>query len=570
MASPNAPTEMSSLFANELRPLWSVAEMSPTCSSVPATDMTVSDSKEQPATTLGNRFGSRGKASRRASVALLAADPSNDLPVRFTMDPVLLKPAMQSCLKNPFRLSLPNCSSLAPFSTNQASAAASGLPYPSQSIVFPSEADTRAHAFAQQMAEQSKSLIGITSSQHAVHQHYDRSRERAAILESEDGRRASDPDVATNFETELFRWAEQEDILAQDSDRLFPSEFPRSVSGASSIGSCASNSPSDFDEGYRADVESPMIDRDQHRIGTRIHTQAGARNKLRARAMAGQGWAYLRAKQPSDTRSDTSTLVEDQWNQKGRNLEQASTVGSPGNEDEPLIKTPRFSLLTEVVPRIGSPTHDLQISLIPTFGSPAEEDEPLIKTPRFSLLTEVVPRIGSPTHECEINPIPCPTRLQSRRPSSMRLRNLPDATIWAPAEIEVNGKNLVGRNMKAAAVYDPRKDSATRTSLPGKVTSEANETATCDNGITAVASPSPMSGELMFDAGEVNPPPPTPLRGTRIRGPNRVRVATLNAMALKGYMMPDASAHEGTTMNAHSKQVGPGADLHAYEISTTG
>ncbi|KAE8221391.1 hypothetical protein CF319_g5236 [Tilletia indica] len=648
MAGPSSPTEAPAVFTAERRPLWTVPEISPSCSSILATDMAPLDASGQSSSIQGNRPGPRDRVSRRASVAFLAADPSNDLPARLTTDPLLLKPAMQSCLKNSFRLSLPYSPSVGGQTfADPASQAGSALPYPSPSIIFPSEADTRALAFAQKMAEHAQGPIGVTSSQNAVHQHYDRNRERAAILELEDARRASDPDVATNFENELFRWAEQENALSIEDGSLFHSTSLRSVSGASSIDPSTLNSPSVLEEGYRADLDSPMIDRDQYRIGTRIHTQAGARNKLRARAMAGQGWANIRSTQRSAASSDTSTRVEERLPQKALKSEQTSTCGSPETETETeiIIKTPRFSLLTEMVPRIGSPTHDLETSptqnkvlsfsnnpdIVLPMESPEEEDfstelkacTEALSQARARARTSTLnapktpyswnkdyetpaspaclapPAQGSKQSKASLPPtaaggekqrpwsmpppglskqktpvfapsapipIPGPTRLQSRRPNSMRLRNLPDASIWAPVEIEVNGKSLVGRNMKAVAVYDPRKDAA--------ALSEKEPAQTKAAPTTSIEAPSLASEETMLKAGEVNPPPPTPPRGSHIRGPARVRAATLNAMALKVNMMPDAKAHEGTTLNAHSKEVnqdtaftvfGPGIGLGLTE-----
>ncbi|KAK0540668.1 hypothetical protein OC842_000343 [Tilletia horrida] len=632
MAGPTSSTEPRAFSTAERHQLWTVPEISPSAS-VPASEMTASNSSEDSSAAYSARAGPRDKVSRRASIAILAADPSQDLPPRLTTDPLLLKPAMQSCLKNSFRLSLPFNPSTGNFSAEGVAVPPSAQPYPSPSIIFPSEADTRAQAFAQQMSAQQQVPFGITSSQHAVHQHYDRSRERTAILELEDGRRASDPDVATDFENELFRWAEQEDLNSQNQRRGPHPASLRSISGASSLNTGTLNSPSAFDDGYGADLDSPMIDRQQHRVGTRIHTQVGHRNKLRARTMAGRDWVGWQSCHSSDSASEQTTQVNDVAAQHKCGSGPPSTVASPIDEDGPIIKTPRFSLHTEMVPRIGSPTHDSELTksqsqthpvmpaptpaIVLPMESPEEDDfaaeveqvkaddavqqlrsrartstlnapktpynfdlacdktvassslrppaestkpakaslPPVAESPSKAARPVSLPASMPPPGLVKQSgpvfapsapiPIPGPTKLQSRRPNSLRLRNLPDASIWAPVEIEVNGKNLAGRNMQAVAVYDPRKDSA-------DAMGEALETAKAETEAKAlIENATPQTGQAMLNEGEVNPPPPTPPRGAHLRGAARVRTATLNAIALKVNMMPNAQAQEGTTQNAH-------------------
>ncbi|KAK0553734.1 hypothetical protein OC846_002392 [Tilletia horrida] len=553
---------------------------------------------------------------RRASLALLAADPAHDRPAVLTQDPCLLKPAMQSCLKNSFRLSLP-FNPVAGASTVQATnvTAAAALPYPATSIIFPSEADIRARAYtlSQDQAE---------SSDHPV---LDSKEERAAMLQSEDARRASDPDVSTDFESELFRWAEQESlIVTRDRRRGDPYLMDSLTEESASCDVSMLNSPNAFDEGYRADLDSPFIDRDQHRVGTRIHTQAGTRNRIRVRAQS-NGVHFTHPFGGANQGSDDESTQVDHTALKKTMFEDVDTVtiGSPPADDEPLTKTPRFSLHTELVPRVGSPTHDRQVSIsqmsvqanpntpaivLPT-QSPEEEDfgtqaegngsihawerlrshvrtstlnapktpyswvkevkmptspgslvppdedkqakaslppvqpDPTSKRPHSMPPPGLVQQPASAFPPSQPIPIPGPTRLQSRRPQSMRLRNLPDASIWAPVEIEVNGKSLAGRDMDAAAVYDPRNDLANVAPCEEAPPVEAAKE---NAGLGA----SPEIDQALLQEAVVNPPPPTPPRGTQLRMASKVRRATLNAIALKANIVPDGNTQEGIMKQA--------------------
>ncbi|KAL9933688.1 hypothetical protein V8E36_007346 [Tilletia maclaganii] len=595
-------------FAADGRSLRPVAETSPTsCADVTKQPDLNTNSCSAHSPSVTNSSEATAQPYRRVS---LAQDQSE----LATADSTFLRPAVQSCLKNPFRLSLPHH--------------ASGLSG-RRSEAFPSDADSRALAFGRQLTAQQQRAFGITSSQNAVHQHYDRSRERATILETEDARRASDPDVATDFEQELFRWAEQEDRLAVEFSTSLRAVQARAVSNTTSldVGTCAN------DDGYRADLDLPMIDRDQHRIGTRIHTQAGARNRFRAHALAVKSISCMKKANSTVRGSDTTTKVASVLSHGASGSSVASTLASPTDLESPIIKTPRFSLTTEVVPRVGSPSHERQLSItnghqmplsttiapaivLPMespqeagFDTGAAQDAKTLavlqaraharqstlnapktpyhwtesagKAPSSSLLqpparvgkeakaTMPPPACALPAAETQPSvsplsfvkkaeqghapavpiPIPGPTRLQSRRPNGMRLRNLPDASIWAPAEIEVNGKKLEGRDMKAVAVYDPRND-------PESALNKAEEATAAKGAVESVVPDDNTSlGQALLNSGQMNPPPPTPPRGPQKRGAARVRVATLNAVALKANMMPSANAQVGTAQNAHIQSV---------------
>ncbi|PWN49558.1 hypothetical protein IE53DRAFT_388207 [Violaceomyces palustris] len=392
--------------------------------------------------------------SRRASVALVPTgvthqDPLTRVSVRrskLTAEPLLLlPPAMQSCLRNTPRLSLPIPLSLP-------------LPYPSPSIVFPS-------------AEEGKALV---------------SKYRAEA----EWRRASDPDVQSEYEVELFKWVENEARASLNPSRL------RKQEGLVRHRTAWIPSFEEIDaDGYGADVEaSPCLDR-LHRKGSQIHTRNQSNTQARQRGRRLGFRPY--------------------WGSERE--EHVGPRGSP-----PLVKAPRFDLCSENIPRFGSPTLEAspKSEVFPTFqgqglgtpqivlpnATPAMErqgsrprgitissgtpykwafefqnraegatpgsefasrfrdtdgnirpransdpaDSPSLKSPVSPPPTRPLPAVPKAAE------LPVKSKFEARKPQGLFLENLPKSSVWAPLEIKVNGVGLEGRNMQAPAVIDPR------------------------------------------------------------------------------------------------------------------
>jgi hypothetical protein len=386
---------------------------------------------------------------------------------------------VQSCLKNGYRLSLP---------------LAASLPYPSPSIIFPSALEVSAGATADTSAPYA--LQELTRTLRAL----------------DDGRRASDPDVKSDFEAALFAWVERESKAAAmglaigqgfTSD-LGPTEGARSP----------------LDEGYGADLEdSPCLGGEQYRRGSRIHTRTVGLASFHARAKALRRIEDVAAMNADVAMSSEGTAAADV-------MATAPTT---------ISKEPRFTLATEVIPRIGSPG-EMTPERVEEAGEP---QKPQIVLPRESPEQEQRQRrstiTGPPTpyaflprrrslkkageastdvkataaidpfasldpfalsvndkqpitrpraftsppsgSVCPRQPLPTsasgPTRFQARRPPSLRLSNLPPSGAWAMAEIRAHGKGLQGRNMHAMPVFDPRIHGPTAKSAPPQITTFA-------------------------------------------------------------------------------------------------
>lgn len=397
------------------------------------------------------------RSPRKANIALVGTSvpaplgsngsmtPSRSRRSMLTVEPLLLKPAMQSCLKNSPRLSLP-----LPLA----------LPYPSPSIVFPSELSTQ----------------GALSSFAEALRNFDA------------GRRASDPDVQSDFELELSNWQDKE----ARAKMRFSSRQDDCGVWRSGLDDDDWREDSD---GYGADADdSPALSQSRARNNIRSASAAQARRRARASART--------------ARSSISSFVT-----------------TPA---VPVVKAPRFSLNTELVPRVGSPNaeipdanfaaqDDLRVpspSIVPPHESPRvpcverqrsvtisgpstpynwsfEARAPSVRDPSASLdplssgpsLTvpslSARPRSATASSPSGTGPeSSTPSRFEQRRPTTLRLADLPRPALWAPVEIRANGGRLAGRDMDAPAVIDPRvvAPSASQTRTENKIISQSKDT----------------------------------------------------------------------------------------------
>ncbi|KDN53259.1 hypothetical protein K437DRAFT_271772 [Tilletiaria anomala UBC 951] len=224
----------------------------------------------------------------------------------------LLKPAMQSCLKNSYRLSLPFTPHEGGHNGSALEIQAAPLPYPSPSIVFPSTKEAASIAqYARQLASE------------------------------EDNRRASDPDVQSEFERELFHWVDKE-LRAATRNVEHMAEMKAGFEGG-----CHE---SDDEGGYCTDLDaSPCLGYEQYRKGGSIYSRQ-----------------YRKAKQNRKTDS-SKDRARGLGIGVGFGAGDDDMVGAAPFKDEvdndrltvPVLKAPRFCLHTEIVPRVGSPSHEL-------------------------------------------------------------------------------------------------------------------------------------------------------------------------------------------------------------------
>ena len=424
---------------------------------------------------------------------------------------LLLKPAMQSCLKNSYRFSLPFTPSV----------------YPTESLVFPATADAECGE---------DSLASQTSiAQYATE-----------VEQEEAARRASDPDVQSDFERELFKWVDAELQMAEEAVKAMADAelYPAAPEGEEE----EMYAPDD-DGGYYADLDnSPCLGFEQYKKGGSIHSHQLRKAHEAKRKAARAALLSLRSAshhQQQKTEKETAPV------------EDPSLLAVP--------KTPRFCLDTEIVPRIGSPSveqQEQQATAQEQRRAPRRKDSiivlpgqeaPLVNpsdAANASLTTEdhhshrsrtraktinvgpptpfnwtlhqeqqkqnvhdlraraevfcdptleqqgdarLVQRIRSrsapelegildavgamslhsePAASAELKPDLATrrmSRLQQRRPPSLKLKDLPDAKEWATVEIEVNGTRLSDRDMSMPAVYDPRvEDSSQETQEQAK------------------------------------------------------------------------------------------------------
>lgn len=222
---------------------------------------------------------------------------------RLTVQPLLLKPAMQSCLKNAYRLSLPNGvgggTSLVDQSQllESSSTSIGVLPYPTPSIIFPSQ-NTLFQVGSGLSSSPSTSNVEVDPSI----AHLDFRNHSQTILELDEQRRASDPDVKTAFEKELFEWLDTEGKgkSSRRSKKNSSSNNEDGLVGNSNSGQWSNQYDAQADgnesemesQGYRADVDdfdSPCLGSEQYKRGSRIHTHATRRPMTGRRAAAEVG-----------------------------------------------------------------------------------------------------------------------------------------------------------------------------------------------------------------------------------------------------------------------------------------
>lgn len=475
--------------------------------------------------------------SRRASIAIVSGDPlypcieappadedgtsteqrQHHHKPRLTVQPLLLKPAMQSCLKNAYRLSLPNGLDGGTSLVDHSQLAGGVLPYPTPSIIFPSQTTLL------------NVSNGLTSSASTMEvdpsiAHLDFRNHSQTIMELDEQRRASDPDVKSAFEKELFEWLDTEGKGKGKQRSRKGTSIGEDLVGNSSSGQWnSSNGGEDGgdesgweSQGYRADVDdfdSPCLGSEQYKSGSRIHTHAtrshvsrkpsGREREIRF-GLEGVQESIPKALKAPRFKGTVTEIVSQSASTQEEELEELQSDHQPqqiepqsSNATLPLPPRPlksrargttlgatgaaaefdysfqsKNSSKSSRKQKFSDPFASLDPFPSSTNGSPVPGSPNLSRARATSSPSLLQPSAFGSSHEplCTNNNLDggscCPAgtnhhgqvgRLHTRRPAGLHLSSLPKASLWAPVEIKANGGALAGRNMRAPPVIDPRK-----------------------------------------------------------------------------------------------------------------